>query len=283
MKKGKIKWFLAARYFFIAAALSIFCLTLSACADYGALQDKLDEAIRQNEKQSEAILAIGSENEELKEKNSAVNAENENLKSEIEGLKSQLDDNSSQEMENQPEDPETQPEELKKMLNNMNDLLRYVYIGSSSPDELAYTFTAFTIAYKGKTYIITAGHCVADNYGEEGLFKFKANFSDTWVYPDLLGYKAEFYNLDDYGVFYTDGMSGGFAPSDIVTEDLFLLGSLDKGLSIVRNLGDSSKRGESGSPVINENGDVVGIYVVYGFVYTPIQLALDLIDNTVID
>jgi hypothetical protein len=179
------------------------------------------------------------------------------------------------------------PLKLKLLLNNMNDLLKNVYIGSTSPKETAYTFTAFKISYKDKSYIITAGHCVNDNYGEEGVFKFKANFSQDWVYPDLLGYKADFTNLDDYGVFYSEDIAGGLK----VTADLnskpsdnnYLLGSIDKQISIFRNLGDSSEKGESGSPVINQDGEVVGIYVIYGLVYTPIRLALDVIDNAVIN
>lgn len=179
------------------------------------------------------------------------------------------------------------PLKLKVLLNNMNGLLKNVYIGSTSPKETAYTFTAFKIIHKGKSYIITAGHCVSDNYGEEGTFKFKANFSQDWVYPDLLGYKADFFNLDDYGVFYSDNISGGLkVTGDLNSKpsgDNYLLGSIDKQLSIFRNLGASSIRGESGSPVINQDGEVVGIYVVYGLVYTPIQLALDVIDNAVIN
>jgi len=179
------------------------------------------------------------------------------------------------------------PLKLKVLLNNMNDLLKNVYIGSTSTEEPEYTFTAFKIIYKDKSYIITAGHCVADNYEEEGVFKFKANFSQDWIYPDLLGYKADFTNLDDYGVFYSNRITGGLK----ITGDLsskpsknnYLLGSMDKQLSIFRNLGDSSQKGESGSPVINQDGEVVGIYVIYGLVYTPIQLALDVIDNAVMN
>jgi hypothetical protein len=182
---------------------------------------------------------------------------------------------------------EGNPLKLKVLLNNMNDLLKNVYIGSASPKEFAYTFTAFKIIYKGKSYVITAGHCVNDNYGEEGAFKFKANFSQDWIYPELLGYKADFTNLDDYGVFYSDDISGGLKVTGDLnskpSEDNYLLGSIDKQLSIFRNLGDSSERGESGSPVINQDGEVVGIYVVYGLVYTPIRLALDVIDNAVIN
>jgi hypothetical protein len=179
------------------------------------------------------------------------------------------------------------PLKLKVLLNNMNDLLKNVYIGSTSPKETAYTFTAFKISYKDKSYIITAGHCVNDNYGEEGVFKFKANFSQGWICPELLGYKADFTNLDDYGVFYSDAITGGLkVTADLNSEpsdDNYLLGSMEKQLSIFRNLGDSSEKGESGSPVINQDGEVVGIYVIYGLAYTPIKLALDVIDSAVIN
>jgi hypothetical protein len=224
-----------------------------------------------------------NEKKTIEEDNAKAKSEIDKLNAEINELKTRLDDESIKNLEEQVEQLKLQPGNLKKLINNMNDLLANVYIGSAAPEELAYTFTAFTILYNGKTYIITAGHCVADNYGKEGTFKFKANFSQDWIYPDLLGYKAEYYNLDDYGVFYMEGISGGFEVSDKKTEDQFLLGSIEKGLSIARNLGDSSKRGESGSPVINENGQVVGIYVVYGLEFTPIQFALDVIDNAVID
>ena len=40
---------------------------------------------------------------------------------------------------------EGNPLKLKVLLNNMNDLLKNVYIGSTSPKETAYTFTAFKI------------------------------------------------------------------------------------------------------------------------------------------
>lgn len=170
-------------------------------------------------------------------------------------------------------------EELRRLLDNINSVLANVYTGSSDPEEINYTFTAFSIKYGKSYYILTAGHCVADNYGSDGRFKFKPNFSDEWVYPDLIGYNADFQNLDDYAVFTGEDIYSGFDIGEAPTGENYLPGSIDKELSIFRNLGDSSRRGESGSPVINEYGKVIGIYVVYGLEYTPIELALELIDD----
>lgn len=148
----------------------------------------------------------------------------------------------------------------------MNELLKNVHIGSSSPEELVYIFKAFSIKCKRKNYIITAGHCVADNYGEEGVFKFKANLNSECIYSDLLDYKPEFYNLDDYGIFYSDKITDGLEVGSNPLQDNYLLESTDKFLSIFRNIGDSPRIGESGNPVINQDGQVVGIYVIYGLV-----------------
>jgi hypothetical protein len=297
MKKEK-EGFLKGNIFYILITATLIvtiaiCTVFAGCSlvdnyfvkkgEYDALNKKLITATSENDEQAKIIQDMQNDKKIIEADNAEAKSEIDKLNAEINELKIRLDNESIKNLEEQVEQLKLQPGNLKKLLNNMNDLLRNVYIGSAAPEELAYTFTAFTILYNSKTYIITAGHCVADNYGKEGTFKFKANFSQDWIYPDLLGYKAEFYNLDDYGVFYIEGMSGGFEVSDKKTEDQFLLGSIEKGLSIARNLGDSSKRGESGSPVINENGQVVGIYVVYGLEFTPIQLALDVIDNTVID
>lgn len=264
--------------------------------DYDNLKNERDKISQDYKEQLEAGKIMEQENKSLKNENEekdktitsledelAFKSDLDNyvLKEEYEDLYSDYlgDQESIKDLENQISELKGEPEKLRSIINNFNKLLRNVYIGSADPKELAYTFTAFSIEYKGKYYLITAGHCVKDNFGKEGKFKFKANFSDEWIYPELLGYKAEFWNLDDYGVFSSDKLYSGFKISDQETKENYLIGSMDKNLSVLRNLGAGSKRGESGSPVINENGEVIGIYVVYGLVYTPIQLALDIIDN----
>jgi len=264
--------------------------------DYDNLKNERDKISQDYQKQLEAGKIIEEENKNLRNENAEKDKTITSLEEEL-ALNSNLDNYvlkedyeelyfdylSKQELiedlEKQINEMKDEPEKLRNFINNFNKLLKNVYIGSADPNELAYTFTAFSIEYKGKYYLITAGHCVKDNFGKEGKFKFKANFSDEWIYPELLGYKGEFWNLDDYGIFSSNKLYGGFKISDQETKENYLIGSMDKKLSILRNLGAGSKRGESGSPVINENGEVIGIYVVYGLVYTPIQLALDIIDN----
>jgi hypothetical protein len=264
--------------------------------DYDNLKNERDKISQDYKKQLEAGKIIEQENKSLKDENEEKDKTITSLEEELD-FKSDLDNyvlkeeyenlysdylgeqESIKDLENQITELKDEPEKLRNIINNFNKLLKNVYIGSADPKELAYTFTAFSIEYKGKYYLITAGHCVNDNFGKEGKFKFKANFSDEWIYPELLGYKAEFWNLDDYGVFSSDKLYSGFKISDQETKENYLIGSMDKNLSVLRNLGAGSKRGESGSPVINENGEVIGIYVVYGLVYTPIQLALNIIDN----
>lgn len=277
----------------LLTVLSLFSPGMVSCSftdkyvvsieSYDSLQDEYEKSIQDFKNQKDILESYVQENEQLKaqiaDKDKIINDKN----NEIDALKEEIASKSIKNLEDQIKKLSTEPEKLRKLLNNMNKLLKYVYIGSSAPDELAYTFTAFSIEYKGKYFIITAGHCINDNYGKEGTFKFKANFSDEWIYPELLGYNAEFWKLKDYAVFYSDKVIGGLPAGELQTQENYLLGSIDKGLSVFRNLGAASIKGESGSPVINEEMEAIGIYVVYGYVYTPIQLALDVIDDMVMN
>jgi len=253
--------------------------------DYDNLKNDRDKISQDYKKQLEVSENLEEENKNLKNENEEKDKTISSLEEEL-AFKSNLDNYVLKEEYEElyfdylgEQESIKDLENLRSLINNFNKLLKNVYIGSADPKELAYTFTAFSVEYEGEYYLITAGHCVKDNFGKEGKFKFKANFSDEWIYPELLGYKAEFWNLDDYAVFSSDKLYSGFKISDQETKGKYLIGSMDKNLSILRNLGAGSKKGESGSPVINENGEVVGIYVIYGLVYTPIQLALDKIDS----
>ena len=257
--------------------------------DYDALFKNYNYIIKENDEIKFNFESALADNEnlsnELKEKNFEIEQMSiklEDMEKTIAELEKKLSDESIKNLEEKIKELKSESDKLRKLLNNMNDILKFVYIGSSAKDDYGYQFTAFSIEYKGKYYIITAGHCVSDNYGKEGTFKFKANFSQNWLYPDLLCYNSEFLKLNDYAVF-EGNVYGGLKIGSEQSESNFVMGSIDKNLNVFRNLSDSSKRGESGSPVINEEMQVIGIYVIYGYVYTPIQLALDAIDSVVID
>ncbi len=282
--------------FLLTIFMGFLCLPLFSCnlvdgetskesggnnikGELSVLQEEYEELDNKFQKQKQAYIYALRENEKLTAEITLRDDKIKEMEKEIVDLEEKL---RGMEGGLYVEEIEKRIERLTELLNNINPILKHIYIGSSDPEEINYTFTAFSIKYNEKYYIITAGHCIADNYGEGGRFKFKANFSDEWIYPELVGYKAEFWNLDDYAVFYSDKVNDGLAVGEIETEDNYLPGSIDKGLSVFRHHGDSSKRGESGSPVINEYGEVIGIYVVYGLVYTPIQLALDLIEDQLV-
>jgi hypothetical protein len=251
--------------------------------EFEDLRSDYEALLKDYEAQATYLEIMTAENEAIKQEKSQMEKEISALDENIKRLEQEIEIISSYAQSAEDGLEEITPQKLRSLLDSLNKLLGFAYIGSSTDEESAYTFTAFSIEYKGSYYIITAGHCVQDNYGKEGTFKFKANFSDEWIYPKLLGYNAEFWDLDDFAVFYGGGIKGGLPIGQGNTPGLYLLGSMDKALSVFRNLGDSSRRGESGSAVINEQMEVVGIYVVYGYVYTPIGLALDAIDNAVIN
>jgi len=276
--------------FTTASSCSIFGSYLIEKEQYDSLANSYNKNLAELEKIKAQLEKSSAELEQLQGKLEQKDAEITGLKNEIDYLnkailllEEELELKSTENLEAQIAVLSDEPAQLRKILNNLNDLLKYVYTGSSADEGHGYTFTAFSIEYEGKYYIITAGHCVSDNYGSKGTFRFKANFSDEWIYPELLAYEAAFWQLNDYAVFYGDKIPGGLKTGEMQTQENYILGSLDKELSILRNLGDSSQKGESGSPVINEEMQVIGIYVIYGYVFTPIKLALEAIDDSVIN
>jgi hypothetical protein len=276
--------------FTTASSCSIFGSYLVEKEQYDNLADSYSKNLAELEKIKAQLEQSSEELKQLSGKLEEKDLEIANLKNEIDYLneailllEEELELKSTENLEAQIDKLSSDPVKLRKFLNSINDMLKFVYTGSSADEGYGYTFTAFSIEHKGKYYIITAGHCISDNYGAEGTFRFKGNFSDTWIYPELLAYESAFWKLNDYAVFYGNEISGGLKTGEQKTEQNYLLGSLDKRLSVLRNLGDSSQRGESGSPVINEEMQAIGIYVIYGYVYTPINLALEAIDNAVIN
>lgn len=165
------------------------------------------------------------------------------------------------------------------LIDNLNILLSNTYYGyASNGNWIIDGFTAFNLKYNNNYYLITAGHCVENENGKFSNFKFKANFSDEWIYPELLTYKYE-YDDDkptlnvDYAIFYSDYINNGFTPEINRTYPEFVLGNGK--FNIIRNAGIAIP-GESGSPIINLDGKVIGMVSAP---FTDIDIILQAIDN----
>jgi len=145
--------------------------------------------------------------------------------------------------------------QYQDLIANLNELLSCVYYGYASNDNYIIDgFTAFSIEYNDKYYIITAGHCVEQQgYGKFNNFKFKVN--GEWIYPKLLSYAIG--RSGDYAIFYSDMINKGLKINIDDTEPVLYLGYNNK----VTDMAELSVAGDSGSPVINVNGEAIGIRI----------------------
>jgi V8-like Glu-specific endopeptidase len=170
------------------------------------------------------------------------------------------------------------------LLNNTNRILSTVYFGTADTDERkeAKDFTAFSIIYKDKYYLITAGHCIEYENIKYKNFKFIANNSRTWLAPGLLTYENDYANNKDYAIFYKENLiTMGLYPAAKEEDQSpqYVLGNTERDLNLIKKYKDAMQ-GESGSPVINSKCHVVGIMIKKDGSYTPIQEVLDAIDKS---
>ena len=169
------------------------------------------------------------------------------------------------------------------LMNNTNLILSTVYFGTADIDEQvgAKDFTAFSIMYKNKYYLITAGHCIEMDGKKYKNFKFKANNKKDFMSPKLIEYKNDYINNTDYAIFYEPNIIiTGLYPASI-DEDItpqYVLGNIEKNLNLIKRYYDA-KEGESGSPVLNSKCHVVGIIIKNNGAYTPISLVLEAINR----
>jgi hypothetical protein len=169
------------------------------------------------------------------------------------------------------------------LLNNTNRILSTVYFGTADTDERkeAKDFTAFSILYKDRFYLITAGHCIEFENIKYKNFKFIANNGRVWLTPELLAYENDYSNNTDYAIFYKDNLiSTGLYPAskDEDQTPQYVLGNTERDLNLIKKYKDA-RQGESGSPVINSNCHVLGIMIKKDGSYTPIQEVLDAIEK----
>jgi hypothetical protein len=166
----------------------------------------------------------------------------------------------------------------EELINNLNSLLKNVYYGYSNNENFENEFTAFSLNYNDKYYLITVGHAVEQDGQKYTDFKFKPNFSDEWIYPELLTYKFDYDNKRttlsyDYAIFYSNIIADGLIPEIDRDFPEFVLGNCK--FNIVRNNGTAIP-GESGSPIINLDGEVTGMLSAP---FTDIDIILQAIDE----
>ena len=169
------------------------------------------------------------------------------------------------------EDTECEDEldRYRYLIDNLNELLGYVYRIECSNPEYTNWGTGFSIEYQDKFYLITAGHYVENEWGIFDNFRFDVD--DEWVYPELLHYEVTD-TVPDYAIFYSDKIDDGLKVDRIETEPDYRLG-VDMLIQKNNNWGDD---GSCGSPIVDLDGEVVGIHVGYK---SDIDTILEAIDN----
>ena len=183
------------------------------------------------------------------------------------------------ELSQQEEKLKLSQEEVKgyeNLIDNLNEFLSCVYYGYASNENWESDgFTAFSIFHNDEIYIITAGHCVENEYGRFYNFKFKANFTNTWIYPKLLTYENDYYGNRDYAIFYSDKVTNGLNYDLKNSYPKFILGNIDKNILKEFNIYNLLE-GESGSPVVDLDGEIIGIATGN---FVDVDLVIEAIDE----
>ena len=169
------------------------------------------------------------------------------------------------------------------LINNTNAILSTIYYGTADAEESesAKDFTAFSLIYKEKFFLITAGHCIEMDGEKYKNFRFKSNNKSYFITPKLIDYNSDYTNNIDYAIFYDPNLirSGLYPAAD--NEDktpLYILGNLERDLNFIKNY-SNARKGESGSPVLNSNCHVVGILIKNSGTFTPISVLLDALNR----
>jgi len=189
---------------------------------------------------------------------SKLKEDNNNLKIEVNTLENDLTLNNEE------------VDKYKDLIGNLDNLLSNVYYVYGEGNGTWVGGIGFALEYKNKFYLITAGHIVD---GEWGIHK-NLGFKDTdnkWIYPKLLTYEVT-ETIPDYAIYYSDKIDNGLEVDLNNTEPDYRLG-INKLIQENNNWGID---GECGSPIINLDGEVIGVHVGY---LSDIDIVLEAIDN----
>jgi hypothetical protein len=181
------------------------------------------------------------------------------------------------------QDIQLQEEELQDhgiLTSNLNILLKTVYYGSAVPigGGQEKNFTAFGMYYNEKFYLITAGHCIEYDGIRYTDFSFKSNEMNSWIYPKLLYYEADYKNNRDFAIFRHRQIRKGLLLEEDDMEPRYVLGNIERRLNFFKEF-DTAREGESGSPILSKGCKLVGIVIKNNSDYTPISEVTDVIDS----
>lgn len=197
-------------------------------------------------------------NREILDEYKILVEEKNNLKYEINDLESKLS-SAEKEAEKDLQLTEEELQQYKNLITDLNKLLSNVYyVYQKKSDGSSSWGTGFSIEYNGEFYLITAGHIVDGQYGVFKNLGFKANFSDKWIYPELLAYEVT-ETVPDYAIFSSDKVKTGLKIDRKETLPDFRLGY--GVLNVIIKDDRWGKSGECGSPIIDLDGEVIGIHV----------------------
>ena len=142
------------------------------------------------------------------------------------------------------------------LITNLNDLLSCVYYVYGENESTYVCGTGFSLAYMDKFYLITAGHLVDGEWGVHKNLGFRANFTDKWIYPKLIAYNNDYNHRDDYAIFLAD-IKSGLKVDDEDNRPAYIIGN--EKFNIIKNYYENNIIGESGSPIVDIEGEVIGM------------------------
>jgi len=165
---------------------------------------------------------------------------------------------------------ESEVQQYQNLIANLNDLLKNIYYVYGEGGGTWVEGIGFALEYKNKFYLITAGHAVDGEWGIHKNLGFKS-IDNEWIYPKLLTYEVTD-TVPDYAIYYSDKIDNGLEYDLNNSEPDYRLG-INKLIQENNNWGVD---GECGSPIIDLDGEVIGIHVGY---LSDIDNVLEAIDS----
>lgn len=165
---------------------------------------------------------------------------------------------------------ENEIKQYQDLICNLNEYLNNIYYCYNDNGTYIVWGTGFSLQYNDKYYLITAGHAVMQDGDYHPNLGFK-NYKNEWIYPKLLKYEAT-ETTPDYAIFYSDKVNEGLGYDLSNTEPDYRLG-VDISIEENNTWGET---GSCGSPVIDQDGEVMGLHVGY---FQDIDEVLNAIDS----